>query len=167
MKQVLSGLLSLAMLLSLLAGCGKNDGASPPAQQLPKGQSQAPVSDPDPAPPPVDTVILKEADDQMINTYTLLAVNPDAPFTDAGGSPVSGVAVNAAGAEALIDWFLSEEGMTLAASYGQDAYGDCLFYPLDGAPAYSGEIAPADEPSRTIRLSTTTSVTDSSPLPSV
>ena len=88
MKQVLSGLLSLAMLLSLLAGCGKNDGASPPAQQLPKGQSQAPVSDPDPAPPPVDTVILKEADDQMINTYTLLAVNPDAPFADASGIAV-------------------------------------------------------------------------------
>lgn len=161
MKQFISGLLSLAMLLSLLAGCGKNDGASPPAQQLPKGQSQAPVSDPDPAPLPVDTVILKEDDDQMLNTYTLLAVNPNAPFTDADGSPVSGVAVNAAGAEALIDWFLSEEGMTLAASYGQDTYGDCLFYPLDGAPSYSGEIAPADEPSRTIRLSTTTSVNDS------
>ena len=28
----------------------------------------------------VDTVILKEADDNMLNTYTAIAVNPEAPF---------------------------------------------------------------------------------------
>jgi len=124
----------------------------------------APAADPEPAEEPaaaVNTVILKEADDKMINTYTLLAVNPDAPFADADGNAVSDVAINTAGAEALIDWLLSDEGMTMAAEYGQADYGDSLFYLLDGAPSYTGEIAPAAEETKTIRLSTTTSVNDS------
>ena len=36
----------------------------------------------------VDTVILKEADDSMLNTYSVLAVNPEAPFVDADGNAV-------------------------------------------------------------------------------
>ena len=36
----------------------------------------------------VDTCILKEADDAMINNYSLLAVNPEAPFVDADGKEV-------------------------------------------------------------------------------
>ena len=75
----------------------------------------------------MDTMILKEADDKMINTYTLLAVNPDAPFTDADGNAVSGVAINTAGAEALIQWLLSDEGTQMAADYGQADFGDSLF----------------------------------------
>lgn len=46
----------------------------------------------------------------MLNTYTLIAVDPAAPFTDADGNPVTDVAINTAGAEALIDWLLSEDG---------------------------------------------------------
>lgn len=109
----------------------------------------------------VDTVILKEADDNMINIYTLLAVNPDAPFEDADGNPVSDVAINTVGAEALIDWFLSEEGMTLATEYGKEEYGDSLFYQLEGAPVFEGEITPANDDTALVRLSTTTSVNDS------
>ena len=37
----------------------------------------------------VDTCILKEADDALINNYRLLAVNPDAPFVDADGNAVT------------------------------------------------------------------------------
>ena len=110
---------------------------------------------------PVNTVILKEEDPSMVNIYTLLAVNPDAPFADASGNAVSGVAVNTAGARALICWLLSPEGMALAAQYGQADFGDSLFRPLDDAPAYTGEIAPATEETRTVRMSTTTSVNDS------
>ena len=51
--------------------------------------------------------------------------------------------------------------MALAAQYGQADFGDSLFRPLDGAPAYTGEIAPATEETRTVRMSTTTSVNDS------
>ena len=148
MKKSLALLLALVMLLSLLAACGSG--------QQPAGQDTDCIQA-----PTVNTVILKEADDKMINTYTLLAVNPDAPFTDADGNAVSGVAVNTAGAEALIDWLLSDEGMTMAAGYGQADYGDSLFYLLDGAPSYTGAITPATEETKTIRLSTTTSVNDS------
>ncbi len=109
----------------------------------------------------VDLCILKEADDKMINTYTVIAVNPDAPFTDADGKAVSDVAINTAGAEALIDWMLSEEGLSLIANYGMEEYNDYLFYLIDDAPKYEGEIAPATEETATIRLSTTTSVKDS------
>ena len=63
----------------------------------------------------VDTCILKEADDAMINNYSLLAVNPEAPFVDADGNAVKDVELNTVGAAALINWLLSEEGQELAA----------------------------------------------------
>lgn len=168
MKKTISGLLSLALLLGLLSACGGNQ--NPGSAQQPgsssagssTSSSQQPGSSSEQPPvPSVDTMILKEADDKMINTYTLLAVNPDAPFVDADGNAVSGVEVNTAGAEALIQWFLSEEGMKMAAEYGQADYGDSLFYLLEGAPTYTGEITPATDATKTIRLSTTTSVNDS------
>lgn len=168
MKKSLACLLALVMLLGLLTACGGNDQKPDTQEPAPTQQTNpAPETTPEPEPAPepaapaVNTVILKEADDKMINTYTLLAVNPDAPFTDADGNAVSDVAVNTAGAEALIDWLLSDEGMTMAAEYGQADYGDSLFYLLDGAPVYTGEVAPATEETKTIRLSTTTSVNDS------
>ncbi len=109
----------------------------------------------------VDTCILMEADDAMINNYSLLAVNPDASWIDADGNPVSDVAINSVGAAALINWLLSEEGQTLAANYGFEQYGEYLFYLKDGRPVSTAEIPAATEETRRIRLSTTTSVNDS------
>ena len=109
----------------------------------------------------VDTCILKEADDAMINNYSLLAVNPDAPFTDADGKAVEDVELNTAGAAALINWLLSEEGEDLAANYGFEEYGEYLFYLKENRPVSEAEIPEATEETRLIRLSTTTSVNDS------
>lgn len=109
----------------------------------------------------VDTTILKEADDDMLNTYTVIAVNPEAPFVDANGNAVSDVAINTAGADALVQWLLTDEALDLAANYGYDDYGEYLFYREDNAPVYSGDIAKATDDTKTIRLSTTTSVNDS------
>lgn len=109
----------------------------------------------------VDTVILKEEDDSMINTYSALAVNPEAPFVDADGNAVEDVAVNTAGADALIQWLVSQEALDLAGEYGVAEYNDHLFYVKDDAPVYEGEIAEATEETSLIRLSTTTSVNDS------
>ena len=109
----------------------------------------------------VDTCILKEADDNMINTYTLLAVNPDAPFVDADGNAVTDVALNTVGAAALINWFLSEEGEELAANYGFAEYGEYLFYLKEDRPVSVAEIPAATEETKLVRLSTTTSVNDS------
>ena len=109
----------------------------------------------------VDTKILKEADDKMLNTYSAIAVNPEAPFVDADGNSVADVYVNTAGADALIQWLLTEEALKAAGEYGFAEYGEYLFYVLESAPKYAGEIAKATEDTKTIRLSTTTSVKDS------
>lgn len=170
MKKTIALLLAVIMALSLCA-CGKTSASAPAPTAVPESQTQeeareAPADEhqtpeQEPAAPAVDLCILKEADDNMINTYTLLAVDPDAPFTDADGNAVSDVAINTAGAEALIDWMLSDEGLKLASEYGIEEYGDCLFYLKDDAPRFEGEIAAATEETKTIRLSTTTSVKDS------
>ena len=137
MKKFVSLLLAVCVLLGL-AACG--------------AKPQEPV---------VDTVILKEADDKMLNTYSAIAVNPNAPFVDADGKAVSGVYVNTAGANALIQWLLSDEALKKAGEYGVKEYGEHLFYVLDNAPKYTGQIAKATDETKTIRLSTTTSVKDS------
>ena len=142
MKKLICLLLVLVMVLPLVA-CGKTNDETKPAG------------------PVVNTVILKEADDKMLNTYSAIAVNPEAPFVDADGNAVSDVYVNTAGADALIQWLLTDEALKMAGDYGFKEYGEYLFYVLDKAPKYTGEIAAATEETKTIRLSTTTSVKDS------
>ena len=163
MKKLISLLLVLVMMLAITAcGAPKTPATEPtPAAVLtPTGGDCDPIPETETA-PAVDTVILKEADDKMINTYSVIAVNAEAPFADADGNAVSDVAVNTAGADALIHWLLSQEALDLAANYGFAEYKEYLFYVQDGVPVYSGEIAPATEETKTIRLSTTTSVNDS------
>ncbi len=137
MKKTISLLLALMMLLAL-AACGRQE-----------------------VKPVVDTCILKEADEAMINNYSLLAVDPAAPFTDADGNAVGDVRINTVGAAALINWLLSEEGQKLAAEYGYKEYGEYLFYLKDGRPVSTAEIPAASGETRRVRLSTTTSVNDS------
>lgn len=105
--------------------------------------------------------ILYEKDDGLINNYSLLAVNPNAPFADANGAAVSGVQLNTAGAKAFIDWMLSDEGINAIKSYGVDTYGEALFSIKDDAPHSTAAIPQATDATKTIRLSTTTSVNDS------
>ena len=164
MKKIISALLALVMLLSL-AACGATEPAATVAPtEAPAPATEAPVAEteaPTEAGLVVDTSILMEADDNMLNTYSVLAVNPDAPFVDADGNAVSDVYVNTAGADALIQWLLTEEALNMAGEYGVAEYGEYLFYVKDDAPTYTGEIAAATEETKTIRLSTTTSVNDS------
>lgn len=142
MKRFLSLMLAVLFVLAM-AACGTQPAATP----------EEPASS-------VDLTILYEQDDSMINNYSLLAVNPEAPFADADGNAVADVALNTAGAEALINWMLGE-GAELAAQFGYEQYGEYLFYLKDGRPASTVEIAPATEETKLIRLSTTTSVNDS------
>lgn len=60
-------------------------------------------------------IVLEEGDD-MKNTYSLIAVNPD---------KITGL--NTEGAKAFIDWMLSDEASALIAKYGEDKYGVALF----------------------------------------
>ena len=144
MKKTLSLLLALVMLFSL--------GIYAFAADAPAEETDALV---------VDTMILKESDDNMINNYTLLAVNPEAPFVDADGNAVEDVELNTVGAAALINWLLSEEGETAAADYGFAEYGEYLFYLKDDRPVSTADIPEATDETKLIRLSTTTSVKDS------
>ena len=166
MKKLLSLLLAAAMVLAL-AACGTTPAVTtaPPETTAPVEsvpETTAPVETTEPvAELVVDTCILKEADDKMLNTYSVLAVNDAAPFVDADGNAVSDVALNTAGADALYQWLVSQAALDMAGAYGVEEYGSNLFYVKEDAPVYTGEIAPATEETRTIRLSTTTSVNDS------
>jgi len=106
-------------------------------------------------------MILMEADSDMLNTYSVIAVNPEAPFVDADGNAVTDVALNTAGADAFYQWLVSQEALDMAGAFGVEEYGSNLFYVKEDAPVYTGEIAPATEETKVIRLSTTTSVNDS------
>ena len=169
MKRKLVLLLTAAMVTMSVVGCGseKQEPAAEPAQEevaaeeteAPAEETEAPAEEGEEA--SIDLKILYEQDDSMINTYSLLAVNPEAPFADADGNAVADVQINQEGASALINWMLSEEGEQAAANYGYDEYGEYLFYLLDEAPVSEAEIPAATEETKVIRMSTTTSVNDS------
>ena len=176
MKKIVSLLLVLAVLMGLTA-CGAKTEApvvAPTEAQTQETEPQTtePEASEEATEPEsseeateagivVDTKILKEADEKMLNTYSAIAVNDAAPFVDADGNAVADVYVNTAGADALIKWLMTEEALNMAGNYGVAEYGEYLFYVLENAPVYTGEIAPATEETKTIRLSTTTSVKDS------
>ncbi len=112
----------------------------------------------------IELKILKEEDDSMINTYAMIAVDPNAPFissTDGSALAAGSVSINTAGADAFIEWMSSSAGRNLIKDYGKADYDEYLFYLLDTAETYSGTIAAATSATKTIRLSTTTSVNDS------
>ena len=152
MKKFVALLLAVLMLCALCA-CGTKE--------------PVPVESEEPEVSNVGIEILMEEDDSMKNTYTVIAVNPDAAFVDADGNAVSDVELNTVGADALINWLLSEEGLKLAAEYGVDNYGTNLFTVMDNAPKSDAEIPQATEETKAIRLSTTTSVNDSGLLASL
>ncbi|HAF61913.1 MAG TPA: tungsten ABC transporter substrate-binding protein [Anaerolineaceae bacterium] len=63
--------------------------------------------------------ILMEESDEMMNTYSMIAVTPDR-WSD----------TNYAGALAFIDWMTSEKALDLIAQYGTAEYGEPLFFVL-------------------------------------
>ena len=68
----------------------------------------------------LDLDILLEQGEDMKNTYSLIAVNPE---------KIDGL--NTEGADALISWMLGDEASALIAEYGVAEYGAALFYLLD------------------------------------
>ena len=160
MKKIAVLLLSLSLLATFLTACAQQNAAEnePPVNDVSDNETSEDNTSQEEG---IDLTILYEADDDMINNYSLLAVNPDAPFTDADGNAVSDVYINTEGAAALINWMLSEEGETTATEYGYADYGEYLFYLSEGAPVSTAEIPQATEETKVIRLSTTTSVNDS------
>ena len=66
--------------------------------------------------------ILLERSDEMMNTYSLIEVNKE-----------KNANVNNEGAEAFIAWMTSDKGKQMIAEYGQEAYGESLFFLLEEA----------------------------------
>lgn len=166
MKKITCLLLCVLILFTVFA-CAKPEAVvEEPVVEQPVAEVTEPVSEPaaEPEVSPessLNIAILYEQDDAMINNYSLLAVNENAPFVDADGNSVADVALNTAGAKAFIDWMLSDEAAALIKDYGFAEYGEYLFYLKDNKPVSSVEIPAATEETKVVRLSTTTSVNDS------
>ena len=108
--------------------------------------------------------LLYERDDDLLNTYSVLAVNPDAPFINRVNQeplPQGSVAINSEGAEAFINWLLKDSTLEIIENFMVDQYEESLFYILDDVEYSNKNIENANNANRTIRISTTTSVNDS------
>ena len=64
-------------------------------------------------------IILAEGDD-MKNTYSVIECNP---------KKLEGI--NTEGAKALIEWLTGDEASALIAKYGEEQYGEALFYLIE------------------------------------
>ena len=147
--KLMSLIMALVMMFSL-AACGGNADTETTTDPEPTTEAKK-----------IGLTILKEEDEKMKNNYSVIAVAEDAKWVDADGNAVKDVKINEAGADAFINWLLSEEGLKAVAAYGKENYGTNLFTVLEDGAKASAEIAKATEETKTIRLSTTTSVNDS------
>lgn len=103
-----------------------------------------------------ELTILFEQDDDLKNTYSVIAVNPDAPF-----DTTNEVNINKEGADAFINWLSLKSTRELIASFGVESHGEKLFYLQEDATVKDVEIPQATSDTKEIALSTTTSVNDS------
>ncbi|NLB36657.1 MAG: hypothetical protein GX824_05070 [Clostridiales bacterium] len=68
----------------------------------------------------LDIKILLEKGEDMKNTYSLIAVNPE-----------KHEGINSQGANAFIQWMTKAETLELIREYGKTQYGEPLFYILE------------------------------------
>jgi tungstate transport system substrate-binding protein len=66
----------------------------------------------------IDLNIIVEQDPKLYNQYGVIAVNPD-----------KNDRINKDGAQAFVDWILSEKAQKLIGQFGVDKYGQALFIP--------------------------------------
>lgn len=79
--------------------------------------------------------ILYEADNDLKNTYSMLAVNPNAPFVNSltgKALPAGQVKIDTTAADVFVKWMTSEHAKALIAFYGETSYGGSLFTLMDG-----------------------------------
>ncbi len=66
----------------------------------------------------IDLEVVVEGDVQLFNQYGIIAVNPE-----------KSEKINHEGAQAFIDWMLSDKGQELIAEFGKEEFGQSLFIP--------------------------------------
>ena len=76
--------------------------------------------------------LLMEDSASLKNTYSMIAVDNDAPFVDASGEALASgsVSINETAADVFIKWMASERASALIEKYGESDYGAPLFYIL-------------------------------------
>lgn len=67
----------------------------------------------------IELMILLEGEPELLNTYSLLQVNP-----------LRSPKINRAGAQAFVDFMLAPETLNLIGTFGLKQYGEPLFHPL-------------------------------------
>lgn len=160
MKRNIFAFALLAGFVFLLCGCREEAPAStPPATvAIPTEPSVSTI----PTQPiaPIQTVILREVEDALRIDYTLMAISPDAPFTDLSGNPAEDISINTAGADALLAFLKSQQAKEIIEIFGVAEYGSNLYY-VNQDSASESKIPPATEKTGTIRLSAPRALCDS------
>ncbi|MGO1468396.1 MAG: substrate-binding domain-containing protein, partial [Tissierella sp.] len=70
----------------------------------------------------LDLDIVVEGDDNLLNQYGIIPVNPEVLEDDAGE-------INNDGAIEFMNWMTSEKGQSLIEEFGVEEYGQPLFFP--------------------------------------
>jgi len=102
--------------------------------------------------------ILFEKDSSMLNTYAMIAVDPN------GAGFQTEPELNTEGADSFIKWMSLESTRELIANFGIDTFGEALFYLDPKAQMYTGDADALKKPEGSdavVSVSTTTSVNDS------
>lgn len=148
MKKILAILLALIAVLALMTGCAKETEEAEMVIEEPDWDAilgTETTEEETPAEPEeVDNTLtlLWEGDDALRRDYTLVAL--------ADG--------NTAGADALIHWFMTREGLAVVDGFAREEYGTRLFYISHDITVYNGEIPSATEDTKNIRFVTTETV---------
>lgn len=104
--------------------------------------------------------VLFEADNDLKNTYSMIAVDPN------GSGFTTTPELNTVGADCFIKWMSMASTREKIAAYGDTygtSFGGALFYLVENAQTYTGSVSDISYTtgSKVIKLSTTTSVNDS------
>lgn len=82
----------------------------------------------------LNTVVFRSGDKSLQIGYAVIAVSQDGPFL------AQGVQLNTQGADAFVQWLMSEEGRQRIGDFGVEEYGEAVFTVSADAPRYTGSI---------------------------
>lgn len=161
MRKVLSLILCLLLISGMFAGCSEEETpetANSPAPQEAAAPTEIPettevpeteAADPESS---LNTAVLLAGEDAPFIEYVLMAVSQDAPFI------AQDVALNEAGADALIQWLMTEQSRTLLENFGAEDFGEVLFSLPGEETLYTDTVTRA---SGTVRLAVDSFLADS------
>lgn len=160
MRNALSLLLAILLLIGLLSGCGKEEEPTeattlPTVTTAPMEETEVPSEPEETETPeetemqassPLNTAVLRSGDGALRAAYVLLAVNPEGPFHS------EDIAFNEKGAESLVRWLLGDTSRQTLETYGTEQFGEPVFVLPEKPANYLGWIPDATDETKTLRL---------------